>query len=78
MIIENERANIKVDQVLLDPAMAIWYPTAIIGLCTFIFALAGIWIGRKMGHKFQKSAEIIGGILLVAIGIKIVIEHLCV
>jgi len=56
---------------------SIWYPTSIIGLCTFIFALTGIWIGRKMGHKFQKSAEIIGGILLIAIGIKIVIEHLC-
>ncbi|MBP1639411.1 MAG: hypothetical protein H6Q17_994 [Bacteroidetes bacterium] len=55
----------------------IWYPTIIIGITTFLFALTGIWIGRKMGHKFQKSAEIIGGILLIAIGIKIVIEHLC-
>lgn len=55
----------------------IWAPTLIIGVTTFLFALTGIWIGRKMGHKFQKSAEIIGGIILITIGIKIVIEHLC-
>ena len=56
---------------------SIWYPTIIIGVTTFLFAIAGIWIGRKMGHKFQKSAEIVGGLLLIVIGIKIVIEHLC-
>jgi len=54
----------------------IWYPAAIIGITTLLFSLAGIWLGRTMGHRFQKSAEIIGGILLIAIGIKIVIEHL--
>lgn len=55
----------------------IWYPTLIIGITTFVFALTGFWVGRRMGHRFQKSAEIIGGIILIAIGTKIVIEHLC-
>lgn len=54
----------------------IWYPALIIGIATLFFSFTGIWIGRKMGHRFQKSAEIIGGFLLIAIGIKIVIEHL--
>jgi putative Mn2+ efflux pump MntP len=54
----------------------IFSPAIIIGLTTLAFALTGVWIGRKVGHRFQKSAEIIGGILLIAIGVKIVIEHL--
>lgn len=47
-----------------------------IGLITFIISFAGIKIGHKFGAKFEKSAEIFGGILLILIGLKILLEHL--
>lgn len=54
----------------------IWLPALIISLTTLTFALLGVLIGKKMGHHFQNYAEIVGGLLLIGIGLKIVIEHL--
>ena len=36
----------------------------------------GVWIGHQFGNRFEKKAELLGGIILVAIGIKILVEHL--
>lgn len=47
----------------------------IITLCSLIFTMAGIWIGRKFGQRFKINVEMIGGLILIAIGIKIVVEH---
>lgn len=49
-------------------------PIIIIGCITFIFCFAGIYIGSKAGHFFEKRIETIGGIILIAIGLKILIE----
>ena len=51
-------------------------PAVIIGMVTFILSLAGVFIGNRAGHIFRKKAGILGGIILVAIGVKILIEHL--
>ncbi len=48
----------------------------IIGSVTLIFSVSGFCIGKKYGKKFSKHAEIIGGIILILLGIKILIEHL--
>ena len=48
----------------------------IIGLVSALFALAGNYIGRKAGKYLGRKAEIVGGIILIGIGIKILIEHL--
>ncbi len=48
----------------------------IIGIITFLICLFGVFIGNKIGHLFEKQAEIIGGIILIGIGVKILIEHL--
>lgn len=48
----------------------------IIGITTFIFSMAGLYIGKKVGSYLKKGAEIIGGIILILIGVKICIEHL--
>ncbi len=48
----------------------------IIAVVTFIFSVSGFFIGKKFGKKYSKKAEIIGGIILILIGIKILIEHL--
>ncbi len=48
----------------------------IIGAVTFILSCAGVFIGKKFGHFFENKIEIIGGIILIALGVKIVVEHL--
>ncbi len=47
-----------------------------IGLITFILSAIGVLIGNKFGDKFQNKAELIGGIILIIIGSKILLEHL--
>lgn len=53
------------------------YTSAItIGIITFGISYIGILIGNKFGCKFKSQAELIGGIILVLIGVKILLEHL--
>lgn len=54
----------------------IWRAIALIGITTFAFSAIGIKIGNAFGNKFQKKAEIAGGVILILIGIKILWEHL--
>jgi putative Mn2+ efflux pump MntP len=48
----------------------------IIGSITFIIAMLGLLFGKKLGERIGKKMEIIGGIILIALGLKILIEHL--
>lgn len=54
----------------------IWQTILIIGICSFIFSLAGSYFGSYCSGKFHIRAELLGGIILIAIGTKILIEHL--
>jgi len=54
----------------------IWYPSVIIGLVTGFMALIGMWAGDLLGRRFGKSMEIIGGIILIIIGARILVSHL--
>lgn len=49
---------------------------AIIGVITFILSLIGIYLGKKVGHLFENKIELIGGIILICIGLKILLQHL--
>ena len=49
---------------------------AVIGLTTFAFSYVGVNLGHKFGSKFNFNFEIIGGIVLILIGLRILIEHL--
>ncbi|MFH0800245.1 MAG: manganese efflux pump MntP family protein [Pseudomonadota bacterium] len=51
-------------------------PVIIIGATTFIISLAGLYIGKRFGHFFEKKAELVGGLILIGIGIKILVQHL--
>ncbi|HNY06572.1 MAG TPA: manganese efflux pump MntP family protein [Bacteroidales bacterium] len=48
----------------------------IIGAVTFIISMTGILVGKKTGGRFGKQMEIIGGLILMGIGLKILIQHL--
>jgi len=54
----------------------LWSSVLIIGLTTFLFSVLGVKIGNVFGSKYEKSASIIGGIILILIGLKILLEHL--
>ena len=54
----------------------IFSSAAVIGVVTFMLSALGVFIGRKVGSLFSKRAEILGGIILIGIGAKILIEHL--
>lgn len=54
----------------------IWSAISIIGVTTFILSLIGVVIGNKFGSKYKSKAELVGGIILVLMGIKILLEHL--
>ncbi|HRZ86320.1 MAG TPA: manganese efflux pump MntP family protein [bacterium] len=51
-------------------------PVLVIGAVTFALSFAGVIIGEKAGHFFEKKLEIAGGLVLIAIGAKILLEHL--
>ncbi|MBW1854764.1 MAG: manganese efflux pump MntP family protein [Thermodesulfobacteriota bacterium] len=51
-------------------------PVIIIGTVTFLLSYLGVYIGDRIGHFFENKIEIAGGILLIGIGIKILVEGL--
>lgn len=54
----------------------IWLAVSIIGVTTFLFSAAGVKVGSIFGRKYQSKAEFLGGVILILIGVKILIEHL--
>ncbi len=54
----------------------IWLSILLIGLTTFTTSAIGVGIGNIVGAAFEKKAQMAGGIILVLLGIKILLEHL--
>ena len=53
------------------------FPSAeIIGLITFCLSVIGVYTGVMFGNRYERKAEIAGGIILMGIGVKILIEHM--
>ena len=53
----------------------IWTSVLLIGLTTGLFSMAGVHVGNVFGSRYKSTAELFGGIILVIIGVKILIEH---
>ncbi len=51
-------------------------PAIIIGITTFLLSFLGVFVGKRFGHFFENKIEVVGGLVLVGIGIRILIEHL--
>lgn len=56
--------------------LEIWYPSFLIGVITAGLSLIGIHLGQKLGKRFGKRMEFIGGVVLIIIGFRILITHL--
>ena len=54
----------------------IWLAIALIGVVTFGMCCLGVKIGSIFGSKFEKKAQIAGGVILILLGVKILLEHL--
>jgi len=52
------------------------FAVAMIGIVTFGLSYIGVAIGKRFGHFFESKIEILGGIILIGIGIKILVRHL--
>jgi putative Mn2+ efflux pump MntP len=48
----------------------------IIGIVTFVASMLGILLGKRTGPRFNQYAEIMGGLILILIGVKILVEHM--
>ena len=54
----------------------IWVAISLIGVITFVISVLGVKIGNIFGDKYEKKAEFVGGLILILLGIKILLEHL--
>jgi putative Mn2+ efflux pump MntP len=52
------------------------FSVTMIGVITFALSLAGVFIGHRFGSKYEKQAETAGGIILIFIGLKLLLEGL--
>jgi putative Mn2+ efflux pump MntP len=56
--------------------VGIWYPSVVIGVLTALLSLVGIHLGKSFGDRLGSTAEVLGGLLLIGIGIKVCLEHM--
>lgn len=54
----------------------IWLSAGVIGVVAFVLSMAGVKIGNVFGARYKKRAELAGGIILILMGLKILLEHL--
>ena len=57
-------------------SLDIWIPALLIGVTAALLTVTGMTFGRLLGNLVGKKAEVVGGIVLVGIGVKILAEHM--
>lgn len=62
--------------VWLHGGTSIFLAVLTIGMTTFVLSLIGVWIGNRFGLKYHRASTILGGVILILIGIKILLEAL--
>lgn len=55
--------------------VGIVYPSLVIGVVAAAFTLTGLFLGRWLGDRWRSKIAVLGGLILIGIGIKIVLEH---
>ena len=53
----------------------IWYPCVVIGVVTAVLTVGGMLAGARLGQRFGSRVRVLGGLILLGIGIKILVEH---
>jgi manganese efflux pump family protein len=57
-------------------SLSIFISVAVIGIITFVLSILGVYMGKRFGHLFENKIEIIGGVILILIGVKILLQAL--
>jgi putative Mn2+ efflux pump MntP len=57
--------------------VSIWFPALVIGLVAGVFTVVGLQLGKSVGsaERLSPVAEVLGGVVLLGIGVKILLEH---
>jgi putative Mn2+ efflux pump MntP len=55
--------------------VSIWLPALVIALVAAVFTVAGMLLGRRIGARWGPRVEIVGGLVLIGIGVRILVEH---
>lgn len=55
--------------------ISVWYPALLIGVVTGALSFVGLRLGRTLGSKLGKPFGIVGGLVLIGIGVRIVLDH---
>ena len=63
-----------VSLALLD--VKILWAVSFIGVTTFCLSALGVWVGHRFGARYKGGAELAGGVVLILIGVKVLLEHL--
>ena len=58
------------------PNVNIWVAISSIGIITFLLCMIGVKLGNVFGAKYKSKAELVGGVILILIGLKILLEHI--
>jgi putative Mn2+ efflux pump MntP len=56
--------------------IVVWVAVLVIGLTTFALSFGAVLLGHRVGNRFQRPAEVVGGVILILIGCQIVVEHM--
>jgi putative Mn2+ efflux pump MntP len=56
--------------------VTVWFPSVVIGVVSAAVTAVGMHIGSRLGERFGPRMEILGGLVLIAIGVKILLDHL--
>jgi len=57
--------------------VSVWFPALIIGVVAAGVTVVGILFGHRLGARWERYAEVVGGLVLLAIGVQILVSHLC-
>ena len=63
--------------IFIPHPQVVWTAVSVIGITSLVFSLIGYLIGKYLGKRFKVNVTLIGGLILVAIGLKIWIEGVC-
>jgi putative Mn2+ efflux pump MntP len=55
---------------------SVWYPALVIGLVAGGMTVVGLELGKRLGMTFGKRMELVGGLVLIGIGVRIVVDHM--
>lgn len=59
----------------MDPDINIFIAVALVGAITFLLSAIGVKVGNLFGARYKARAELVGGIILVLMGVKVLLEH---